>query len=126
MVDKPKETPSYTKPVGKPGDERVRPEKSDYSKFSRENQTPYKETAVGQGYKNVGNAAKGTPSKGSERVRPGGDKADYAKYTKEEPFKETATGQGYKNVGSKAKKTPSLGAERTEGAYKKKSPWRNV
>jgi hypothetical protein len=121
-MEKPKEVPSVTKPVGGLGDER---KESAYKKKSAFREEPFQGPSKG-GYHNVGSAAKKTPSKGDERVRPGGDKADYSKYTKDQPFKESSTGQGYKNVGSAAKKTPSKGAERTEGAYKKKSPWRNA
>jgi hypothetical protein len=117
---KAKEVPAVTKPVGKPGDERVRPAKSDYSKFSRE--LPFQGPSKG-GYHNVGKKALKTPSEGKERVREG--KVDYTKFTKEEPYKMPEHG-GYKNVGKEAKATPSKGDERTDKVIKRKSPWRNA
>lgn len=114
------ECPSYTKPVGKPGDERKHPrgDKVDYTKYTKEH--PH----TNEGYKSVGANAK-TGKAGEERSRPGGDKADYSKYTREQPYKENGSGQGYKNVGKPATSTKGDGKERQ---YKNKntSPFRNA
>ena len=119
-----KESPSYTKPLGKPGDERKHPkgDKVDYTKYTKEG--GHKETGTGQGYKSAGKDAK-TGKGGDERVRPGGDNADYSKYTRELPFKETGTGQGYRQVGKEARTTKGDGSER-KYANKNKSPFRNA
>ena len=103
------ESPSYTKPIGKPGDERKRTEKVNYSAYETEHQ--FKD----QGYKGVNSSPKTGKADGSERVRTG--KVDYTKFDKEQGH----TNEGYKGVGKGAK-----GAEREESAYKKKSPFRNA
>ena len=113
------ESPSYTKPVGKPGDERVRPAKVDYTKFTKDE--PYQGPAKG-GYHNVGKAAKVTPSKGDERVRP--EKVDYTKFDREEPYQGPSKG-GYHNVGKQARSTKGDGSER-KYTDKNKSPFRNA
>lgn len=117
-----KEEPSYTKPLGKPGDERKHPkgDKVDYTKYTKEG--GHRETGTGQGYKNVGKDAK-TGKAGEERVRP--EKVDYSKYTRELPYKETGTGQGYKNVGKEAQSTKGDGSER-KYSNKNKSPFRGA
>lgn len=108
------ECPAYTKPVGKPGDERKHPkgDKVDYTKYTKEH--PH----TNEGYKKVGSQSV-TKGDGKERVRP--EKVDYTKYTREHPH----TNEGYKKVGSQST-TKGDGAERKESAYKKKSPFRNA
>jgi hypothetical protein len=106
--------PSSTKPVGKPGDERVRPEKSDYTKFDRGQHPHFKE-----GYSHVGKGGDKFKSEGAERVRPG--KVDYTKFDRgQHPH----ANEGYSCAGKSCGKAD--GKERTEGAYKKKSPFRNA
>lgn len=107
--------PSYTKPIGKPGDERQLPkrDKADYSKFVKKEE-PFQGP---DGYRFAGKKS-ATGGDGKERVR---GKPDLTKFTKEEPY----TGaDGYKSVGSTSK-TKGTGEERK---YKNKnsSPFRNA
>lgn len=107
------ESPSYTKPVGKPGDERKHPhgEKVDYTKYETEH--PFKN----QGYKGVGSNAK-TGKAGEERVRP--TKVDYTKFDRTG----THENEGYGKVGSKSVQKGD-GKER-EYKNKRTSPFRGA
>lgn len=112
MANKIPHDPNYTVPAGKPGQERVRPDKVDYTNFDRSH--PHK----GLGYKGVGKTAPG--GTGGERVRK--DKVDYGKFDREHPY-EGKKG-GYKNVGKSASKTPSKGDERVRSDKVNKSPFK--
>lgn len=115
MVEKAKETPSYTKPMGGGDDARkVHPTKGEasYEKGYDRTHPHHKE-----GYSKVG--SKGKQTGADERKRPQGDKANYETgYAREHSHKN----EGYKNVGGCSKQ--GCTDERKEG--KKKSPWRNA
>jgi hypothetical protein len=104
-----KEEPSYTKPVGKPGDER---------QYTKKDRSVREHPHTNENYKKVGSGAKG-----DERKHPKGEKIDYSKFDREHPYKESGSGQGYGNVGKQAKTTKGDGSERQ---YKNKnsSPFR--
>jgi len=114
MAEKPKETPSETKPFSALGAERT---ESNIKKKSWEREEPFQ--GKKGGYNAVGTKSKqnGTGAERSESAYRKGEP------TKAEPFM-GGKNEGYKHVGTKSK-SGGDGKERTESAIPKKSPWRN-
>ena len=115
-MEKGKEIPSFTKPIGGVAAER-KEGFYDRSKSPSKDHV-HKNTGPGAGYKNVGKAATNPCPGGSGSV---GAECTDGMINRKDPSREhvhkvTKAGGGYSQIS----KGNASGAERTEGAYKKK------